>query len=82
MESSNESTDSPPSYSSQSSHLPGWWRSPERLAAVAGAIALRWFDKLGQWETASILAIALGGQVTTGVIRMVKRLRGSGESGK
>ena len=76
MDPSNGHTDSSPSGSSPSSSPLGWWYDPTRLIAVAGVVALRYFDKLDQVETTIVLSTALGGQITTAAWRAVQRLRG------
>jgi hypothetical protein len=52
-----------------------WWRSPERLIAVIGAIALRYGGKLPEIETAAVLMVALGAPVTSAVVKFIQAHR-------
>ena len=72
-----ESTELQPSASSSSQSSLAWWRAPERLLAVAGAVVLRWFDKLGEEWTVLVLATALGAPATAALMRVLKRLKGN-----
>ncbi len=74
-ESSSEHTGSSHSGSSPSHSSVAWWRSPERLIAVIGAIALRYGGKLPEIETAAVLMVALGAPVTSAVVKFIQAHR-------
>jgi len=68
-----ESQESSVSGLSQVSPSLPWWRQPERILAVSGAIGLRWFDKLGEEWTVAVLLGALGGPLFARLMRALRK---------
>lgn len=72
-----ESPDGSPSSSLQSASSPlPWYKAPERIAAVAGAIALRVTGHLSEEWLGLVLTAALGAPIATGIAAIVKKVRG------
>lgn len=77
MTESTESTELQPSESLPSASLfQPWWRRPEPILAIVGAILLRWKGLLGEEWTAVVLAAAVGSPITQAAVSLVKRVRG------
>jgi hypothetical protein len=75
-----ESTDgSPSSYSPPESPVV-WWRAPERVIAVSGAIGLTALGRLPADYCLYVLLAALSAPVTSALVRGVKRLKSKGSN--
>lgn len=78
-DSGNEFQDGPPSGSSSSALSQPWWRNPERIASVAGAVGLRFAGKLSEELLVLVLLAALGTPLAKwmlGLVRKKQRLTG------
>jgi len=67
------STELSESSQSPSSSSAPWWKAPERLIAVLGALGLRLADRLSEDWTAAVLLAALGAPVAQWLMRLRRK---------